>query len=158
MAFHSLRGRLPLCPSTVARNMATLLTADLHHVVGPEILSGNHISISISSRIPIHLYEDGCPLEVQPFPHATHLLRKLALLWEHGIHNWSQILCRGPDGRPYFLEERELLWANPPCNYPSQRRSPKPSCTLECSYPLRTPLIGYHYAKCSLAHRGLITQ
>jgi hypothetical protein len=37
IAFHSHRGRLPLCPSIVARNMATLLMADLHLVGGLEI-------------------------------------------------------------------------------------------------------------------------
>ena len=98
--------------------MATLLMADLHLVEGPEIWSGNHIFTSISSRILVHLDEDGRPLEVQPFPHATLLLRKLAPLWEHGIHTWSQIICRGPDGRPYFMEERELKWANPSIKFP----------------------------------------
>ncbi len=87
MAFHSPRGRFPICSSTVARNMATLLMTDLHSVGGPEIWSGNQISPSISSRISVHLDEDGCPLEVQPFPQATLLLRKLAPLWEHWIHN-----------------------------------------------------------------------
>jgi hypothetical protein len=52
-------------------------------------------------------------LEAQHFPQATHLLLKLAPLWEHGIHNWSRILCRGPDGGQYFLDERELQWVNP---------------------------------------------
>ena len=41
MGFHSHRGRLPLCPSIVARNMATLLMVDLRHVGGPEIWSDN---------------------------------------------------------------------------------------------------------------------
>ncbi len=68
MAFHSHRGRIPICSSIVSRNMSTLLMADLHPVGGPEIWSGNQISTSISSRIPVHLDEDGCPLEVQPFP------------------------------------------------------------------------------------------
>ena len=36
-AFHTRRGRTPLCPSIVARNMATLLMADLHPVGGPDI-------------------------------------------------------------------------------------------------------------------------
>ncbi len=35
LAFHSHRGHLPLCFSIVARNMATLLMADLHLVGGP---------------------------------------------------------------------------------------------------------------------------
>ena len=108
MAFHSHRGRLPLCLCILARTMATLLMVDLHHVGGPEVCS----------RIPIHLDEDGCPMEVQPFPQATHLLQKLTPLWEHGIHNWSQIGCRGPDGRLYILEERELQWANPSLQSP----------------------------------------
>ncbi len=84
--------------------MVTLLLADLHPVGGLEIFFfGNQISTSISSRIPVHLDADGCPPEVQPFPQAMLLLRKLAPLWEHGIHNWSQILWRVPDGRPYFM-------------------------------------------------------
>ena len=52
-------------------------------------------------------------MEVQPFPQATYLLRKLVPLWEHGINNSSQNLCRGPNGRPYFMEDSELQWANP---------------------------------------------
>jgi hypothetical protein len=64
MAFHSHRGRIPICSSVVARNMTTLPMADLHPVGGPDIWSGNYISTSISSRIPVHLDEDGCPLEV----------------------------------------------------------------------------------------------
>ena len=75
LAFHSNRGRIPICSSIVARNMATLLMADLHPVGGPEIWSRNQISTSISSRIPVHLDSDGCPLEVQPFPQATLLLK-----------------------------------------------------------------------------------
>jgi len=118
MAFHSHRSRLPLCPSIVACNMATLLMADLPPFGGSEIWSGNQISLSVSSRIPIHLDEDGCSLEVQPFPQATHLLLKLAPLWELGIYNLSQILCHGPNGRPYFLEERELQWAKPSLHFP----------------------------------------
>ena len=74
ITFHSHRGRIPMCSSIVARDMATLLMADLHPVGGPEIWYGNLISTSISSRILVHLYDDGCPLEVQPFPHATLLL------------------------------------------------------------------------------------
>ena len=108
LAFFSHRGRLPLCPSVMARNMATFLIADLHLVGGPEIWSGNQTSIFISSRLLIHLDEDSCPLEIQPFPRANLLLRKLALLWEHGVRNWVRILYRGPDGRLYFLEEREI--------------------------------------------------
>jgi hypothetical protein len=113
MAFHSDRDSIPICSSIVARIMATLLMADLHPVGDPEIWSGKQISTSIMTWIPIHLDEDGCPLEVQPFPHVTLLLRKLAPLWEHGFHNGSQVMCRGPDGHPYFMEERELQWANP---------------------------------------------
>jgi hypothetical protein len=98
--------------------MATLLMAELHPIGGPEIWPGNQILTSISSRIPVHLDEDGCPLEVQPFPQAAFLLRKLASLWEHGIHNWSQIVCRGPNGRPYFMEDREMQWAKPSIKFP----------------------------------------
>ncbi len=65
-----------------------------------------------------HVDEDGCPLEAQPFLQSTRLLRQLAPLWEHGFHNWSQIICRGPDGRPCFMDERELQWANPSIKFP----------------------------------------
>jgi len=37
MAFHSRRGHTPICSSIVARNIATLLMADLHPVGGAEI-------------------------------------------------------------------------------------------------------------------------
>ncbi len=58
------------------------------------------------------------PLRNSTLPTGTHLLGKLSPLWEHGIHNWSQVLCRGPDGHPYFLDERELQWANPHMQFP----------------------------------------
>ena len=41
LVFHSHRRRTPICPSIVARNIATLLMADLHPVGGPEIWYGN---------------------------------------------------------------------------------------------------------------------
>ncbi len=87
MAFHSRKGQAPLCPSIVARNMATLLMADLHPVGGPEIWSGNQIFTYIATRIPIDLDDEGCPCENQSFPQSTHLLGKLGPLWEYGIHN-----------------------------------------------------------------------
>ncbi len=59
LVFHSHRGSFPFYPSVAARNMATFLMADLNPVGGPEIWSGDQISISISSRITIHLDEDG---------------------------------------------------------------------------------------------------
>jgi hypothetical protein len=55
---------------------------------------------------------------MQSFPQATRLLGELAPLWEYEIHNWSQILCRGSNGHPYFLKERELQWANPSMQFP----------------------------------------
>jgi len=39
-------------------------------------------------------------------------------LWEHGFYNWAQIMGRAPDGRPYFLEDREIIWANPSIWFP----------------------------------------
>jgi hypothetical protein len=58
----------------MARNMATLLMSDLHPTCGPKIWSGNQIFSSISSRIHIHLDEDGCPMGTHPFPPAKPLL------------------------------------------------------------------------------------
>ncbi len=107
-----------MCQSVMARNMATLVLADLHPTGGPEIRSGNNISASISSLIPIQLDEDGCPLKLQPFPDTTSILKKLTALWDNGILEWSQILGRDPNGRPYFLDEREMIWANPSLRFP----------------------------------------
>ena len=56
--------------------------------------------------------EDGCPQEEQPSPPQTKILQRLVPLWEHSVLDWAQILGRGPDGRPYFLEDKELQWAN----------------------------------------------
>jgi hypothetical protein len=83
----------------------------------PEIWSGSQISTSISSLIPVQLDEDDCPLQTQPFPEATLILKKLTPLWDHGINDWSQLLGPAPNGRPYFLDERELEWANPSTNF-----------------------------------------
>jgi hypothetical protein len=123
LAFHTDRNRTPVCKSVMARNMATLLLADLHPTGGPDIWYGNRISTSISSLIPILLDEDGCPLKSQPFPEATSILKKLTALWDNGILEWSQILGRDPTGRFYFLDDRELIWANP------SMRSPLPPKT-----------------------------
>ena len=98
LAFHTDRRRTPVCTSVMARNMATLLLADLHPIGGPEIWSGNGISTSISSLIPIQLDEDGCPLKNQAFPDATSTLKKITALWDNGIHEWAQILGRDPHG------------------------------------------------------------
>ncbi len=128
--------------------------ANLSPVGGPKIWSGNQISTSISSRIPVHLDADGCTLEVQLFPRATLLLIKLAPLWEHGIHNWSQIICRGQDGRPYFMEGRELQWANPSRKFPPRGCSPEPYITLGYSCPLRTQPTCYPFAIKLLIRKG----
>jgi hypothetical protein len=83
-----------------------------------EIWSGNQISTSITSRIPIITDEDGCPEEEQHFPPSTNILPKLVPLWEHSIYEWAQILGRGPDGRPYFLDDKEMQWAIPNLHTP----------------------------------------
>jgi hypothetical protein len=57
-------------------------------------------------------------LDTQLFPQHTLLLQKLAPLWENGFHNWAQIIGRAPDGRPYFLEDKELTWANHLVRFP----------------------------------------
>ena len=102
----------------MARNMATLLLADLHPTGGPEIWSGNGISTSISSLIPIHLDEDGCPLRTQAFSASAFILKILTPLWGYGVQVWTQILGRAPNGRPYFLDNREFHWANPSMGFP----------------------------------------
>ena len=72
LAFYSQRGRTPLCPSVMARDMANLLMVNLHPTGGLETWSGNQISTSILPRV--YLDEVCCPLETQPFPQATLLL------------------------------------------------------------------------------------
>jgi len=107
-----------MCTSIMARNMAVLLMADLYPTGGPEIWSGNRISTSITSMIPIQTDTEGYPLGNQPSPPPLFTLQKLSSLWEHGVHNWTQILGRAPDGRPYFLYEQEIKWANPTTRLP----------------------------------------
>ncbi len=54
-----------------------------------------------------------------PAVHPIHApLAKVGSRWENEFHNWAQILGRAPDGRLYFLEERELIWANPSVSFP----------------------------------------
>ena len=57
-------------------------------------------------------------MDGHPFPPYTIHLTKLAPLWEYGIHNWTQILGCAPHCRLYFLDERELQWANPTMVFP----------------------------------------
>ncbi len=105
MILHTLRDRTPACKSVMAPNMATLLLADLHPTGGPEIWSGNKISVSISSLIPIQLDEEGFPVKTQPFLEATFIQTKLTPLWDHGVTEWSQVLGRDPNGRPSSTNE-----------------------------------------------------
>jgi hypothetical protein len=112
LAFHVHRGHAT-CPSVIGRNVATPLTADLHPMGTTEIWSDNQILASITAKIPIIPDEDGCPAEAQPSPPTTIILQKLVPLLEHSIHEWVQILGRGPDGRPYFLDDMELHWIKP---------------------------------------------
>ena len=72
------------------------------------IWAGNQISASITARIPITMDEDSCSAEVRPFPPTTKIIRRVVPLWEHSFHDRAQILIRGQDGRPYFLDDREL--------------------------------------------------
>jgi hypothetical protein len=71
----------------VARNMSTLLTADLNPTRGPKIWSGNQISTSLAKRIPIQTDENSCLLDTQQFPQPALILQKLVPLWENGFHN-----------------------------------------------------------------------
>ena len=57
--------------------------------------------------------EDDCSEEEQIIPPQTKILQRLVPLWEHSVLEWAQILGRGPDGRLYFLDDRELQRANP---------------------------------------------
>ncbi len=52
LAFHTHRGHAT-CPSVIGKNVATLLTADLHPMGTAEIWLGNQISDSIIARVSI---------------------------------------------------------------------------------------------------------
>ena len=52
-------------------------------------------------------------MDTQQFPQLTLILQTLVPLRENGFHNWAQILGRAQDGCPYFLKDRELIWAYP---------------------------------------------
>ena len=98
--------------------MATLLLADLHPTGGSEIRSGNRIATSISSLIPIQLDEDGCPLQTQAFPASTLFLKKINPTMGPWHPRLDQILGRAPSGRPFFLDDIGLQWANPSMGFP----------------------------------------
>ena len=57
-------------------------------------------------------------MKTRQFPQPTLILQNLVLLWENGFHNWAQRIGRAPDGRPYFLDDRELFWAYPYVRFP----------------------------------------
>ena len=86
--------------------MATLLTADLHLMGDTEIWTGNLISVSLAAKIPITMDADGCLDMDRPFPQPKKIMQRLVLIWAHLIQDWAQILGRGPNGCPYFLDER----------------------------------------------------
>jgi len=88
--------------------------------------------------------EDGCPKEEQPFPPHIKILHRLAPLGNHRIHDWGPILGRGPIGRPYFLDDRELQWINPTMKLPL----PQPLITaLTYLRALLSSTDHEHYAK-----------
>ena len=57
-------------------------------------------------------------MDTQQVPQPTLLMQKCVPLWEHGFHNWAQILGRATDGRPYFPDEREQILTNPSISFP----------------------------------------
>ena len=111
--FHTHRGGKPLCPSIFARNIATLIAADLHPLGGPKIWSGSRISTTLTSSIPIITYEARCPTPSQPYTCVDRILRKLTPLWEYKIFTWEHIARLSPSKRPYLLSVADILWANP---------------------------------------------
>jgi hypothetical protein len=113
MAFQNHRGGRPLCPSIIARIIATLISVDLYPLGGPEIWSGNPISTTLTLSILITTDEDGCPTPSQPYTRVNRILRKLIPLWEHNIFTWEQIAKLSPNKRPYLLSDEGILWANP---------------------------------------------
>ena len=60
------------------RNVATLLIANLHPIGDIEILKGDQIATSLTTKIPIAMYEDGCPTEEQHFPPPIKILHIMA--------------------------------------------------------------------------------
>ena len=93
----------------------------------------------------------GCPAEEQHFPPPTKFLQRLVPLWEHSIHDWEQILGRGPDCLPYFLDGRELQWANP------TMRTPLPQPLLSVLTYMRALLSSTDPAQWAKLERGIMT-
>ena len=112
LAFYAHRGGRPLCPSIIARNIASLIAADLHPLRCPEIWSGNQLSATLTSSIPITIDEDGCPTINQPYTRTSQILCNLTPLWEHNVHTRAQAARISPNARPYFLSEAELIWTS----------------------------------------------
>ena len=61
-------------------------------------------------------------MKTQTLPEPTFIKKKLTPLWDHGVHEWSQLIGRAHNGRPYFLDERELQWVNPSMVFPMPRK------------------------------------
>jgi hypothetical protein len=118
LAFHSHRGRLPLCTSVVARNMATLLMADLHPVGGPEIWSGNKLSTSMSSRISMHLDDDGCPLKHNLSPRHTFCSEKSPRYGNTGSIIVPKSYVGVPMATLITSRSESCNGRTPPCNFP----------------------------------------
>ena len=98
LAFHTHKEHATY-PSVIGRNVASLLTAYLHSMGDKEIWKGHPIANSLASKIPVTMDAYGCPTEEQLFPPPTNIIRRLAPLWEHKIHDWGQILARSLDAR-----------------------------------------------------------
>jgi hypothetical protein len=80
LAFHTHKVHAT-CPPVIGKIVATLITADLLHPMGAtEIWSGNQISASIATRIPIIMDEDSGPEKEQLFPPPTKILKRLVPL------------------------------------------------------------------------------
>ncbi len=79
LAFHTHKSH-GTCPSIFAKNAATLLAADLHPLGDVKIWASNQIVTSIANKIPVTMYDEGCPMEEQPFLSSLNILHNLAPL------------------------------------------------------------------------------
>ena len=100
LVFHTLRGCSPLCPSIIARNIATLIAADLHSLGELEIWSWNPIPATLTSAIPNTLDKVGYPTTNQPYTRTNKIIWKLiphmktnTLILHHRTH-WKQPIQR----------------------------------------------------------------
>ena len=121
LAFHSHNGHAT-CPFVIGRNVATLLTANLHPIGDTTTWAGNQISTSITSKIPITTDTDGCPTEDQPFPPTTKILQRLVPYGNTRSTTGHKSLAETRTAAHTSYTAGNYNGPTPPCAIPSHTR------------------------------------